>query len=108
MTLCYIRAEPSKWKTYFASRVSKIQQVVPVENWGYVPGKENPADCATGGITPQELINHSLWWTGPKWLQEIPKPTVPQNITLSTNKQIRKFPCLHTTNLQLGTMGFSF
>lgn len=32
--------------------------------------KENPADCATRGLSPQQLSNFELWWHGPKWLQE--------------------------------------
>lgn len=31
---------------------------------------ENPADCASRGIDPQELDTHALWWNGPAWLAE--------------------------------------
>ena len=29
----------------------------------------NPADLATRGILPRDLIHNSLWWNGPEWLQ---------------------------------------
>ncbi len=30
---------------------------------------ENPADCASRGLFPFELLAHELWWKGPSWLQ---------------------------------------
>ena len=32
-------------------------------------GVENPADCASRGLFPSELLNHDLWWNGPDWLK---------------------------------------
>ncbi|XP_057326945.1 uncharacterized protein LOC130668607 [Microplitis mediator] len=32
--------------------------------------KLNPADCASRGLTAAKLEQHSLWWTGPKWLSQ--------------------------------------
>ncbi|GFW69603.1 retrovirus-related Pol polyprotein from transposon 17.6 [Trichonephila clavipes] len=49
-------------------RVSEIQSIFPEENWFHVHGKENPADCASRGVLPSELIDHELWWSGPEWL----------------------------------------
>ncbi|XP_029164503.1 uncharacterized protein LOC114935772 [Nylanderia fulva] len=34
----------------------------------HVSGKENPADLASRGVTPQRLQQNELWWTGPHWL----------------------------------------
>ncbi len=31
---------------------------------------ENPADCASRGISSEELLYHPLWWNGTRWLQE--------------------------------------
>ncbi|XP_029169406.1 uncharacterized protein LOC114939309, partial [Nylanderia fulva] len=57
-----------RWKTFVANRVAHIQTQLPDARWRHVAGKNNPADCASRGITPGELINHALWWTGPTWL----------------------------------------
>ena len=37
--------------------------------------EENPADPASRGINPDEINQHDLWWSGPKWLitGELPK-----------------------------------
>ncbi|XP_011053785.1 PREDICTED: uncharacterized protein LOC105145719 [Acromyrmex echinatior] len=66
VTLHWIRGHASRWKTYVANRVSRIQQQLPEAQWRPVPG--NPADCASRGLTPRELLSHPLWWTGPAWL----------------------------------------
>ncbi|XP_024877771.1 uncharacterized protein LOC112458391, partial [Temnothorax curvispinosus] len=50
--------------------VSAIQTAVPEALWHHVPGRDNPADCASRGISPGELGNHPLWWYGPPWLKE--------------------------------------
>ncbi|XP_029159051.1 uncharacterized protein LOC114931247 [Nylanderia fulva] len=31
--------------------------------------KENPADCASRGVSPKELLEHHLWWRGPEYLR---------------------------------------
>ena len=31
--------------------------------------KDNPADCATRGLYPNQLASHKLWWQGPEWLR---------------------------------------
>ena len=54
--------------TYVVNRVSRIQQQLPEAQWRHVPGKDNPADCASRGLTPRELLSHPLWWRGPAWL----------------------------------------
>ncbi|XP_077280506.1 uncharacterized protein LOC143907537 [Temnothorax americanus] len=70
VTLHWIRGHASRWKTYVANRVAHIQQKLPDAQWQHVPGRDNPADCASRGITPGELLDHPLWWTGPAWLRE--------------------------------------
>jgi len=40
--------------------------------WRHVPTKENPVDCASRGLFPSDLLNHSLWWTGPSFLLRPP------------------------------------
>ncbi|XP_076301510.1 uncharacterized protein LOC143219381 [Lasioglossum baleicum] len=69
VALGWIQAHPSRWKTYVANRVADIQRRVPEAQWHHVAGVENPADCASRGLSPSQLLHLSLWWTGPEFLQ---------------------------------------
>ncbi|KMQ86855.1 hypothetical protein RF55_14051 [Lasius niger] len=68
VVLHWIRGHASQWKTYVVNSVSYIQQHLPEARWQHIPGRDNPADCASRGISPNEIVNHPLWWTGPPWL----------------------------------------
>ncbi|KAL6442303.1 hypothetical protein ACFW04_002512 [Cataglyphis niger] len=61
VALGWIRGHPSRWKVYVANRVAEIQTALPGAHWHHLPGKENPADCASRGISPSELVDHLLW-----------------------------------------------
>lgn len=67
IVLCWLRTQPHLLKVFESNRVSQIQSLISPENWRYVPTNLNPADPASRGITPQELVNHEHWW-GPAWL----------------------------------------
>ncbi|XP_076649869.1 uncharacterized protein LOC143357342 [Halictus rubicundus] len=68
ITLCWLRQPASKWKTFVANRVAQIESTLPDAIWRHVPSEENPADCASRGLLPSQLLGHDLWWTGPSWL----------------------------------------
>ncbi|KMQ82760.1 integrase core domain protein [Lasius niger] len=68
VTLSWIQGHPSRWKTYVANRVAEIQRCTPEARWHHTPGEDNPADCASRGVSPKELVDHELWWKGPPWL----------------------------------------
>ncbi|CAG7832763.1 unnamed protein product [Allacma fusca] len=70
IVLAWIKGHPKQWDTYVANRVSIIQEFLPHERWRHVPGIQNPADCASRGITSVDLISHPLWWEGPEWLKQ--------------------------------------
>lgn len=54
IALGWIRGHPSRWQTYVANRVSEIQTTVPDALWHHIPGRENPADCASRGLLPRK------------------------------------------------------
>ncbi|UYV75619.1 hypothetical protein LAZ67_13000765, partial [Cordylochernes scorpioides] len=70
IALNWIKSESKRWKTFVANRVSDIQRKTPSHSWFHVPGSENPADLATRGLTPAQLVDNQLWWQGPHWLQD--------------------------------------
>ncbi|XP_011313314.1 uncharacterized protein [Fopius arisanus] len=70
VTLTWISSHSSRWKEFVKNRVSLIQDLTQQAHWRLVPGKENPADCASRGLSAHQLVAHKLWWTGPPWLQQ--------------------------------------
>ncbi|GBN61138.1 hypothetical protein AVEN_28390-1 [Araneus ventricosus] len=40
-------------------------------SWHHVKTSENPTDTISLGMTPQQLLDNSLWWNGPQFLQQI-------------------------------------
>lgn len=69
VVLSWIRSSPHRWKTFVSNRISHIQERVSPASWHHIRSSENPADCASRGLMPQDLLNHPLWWAGPPWLQ---------------------------------------
>ncbi|XP_044585979.1 uncharacterized protein LOC123266017 [Cotesia glomerata] len=70
ITYTWVNNHPSRWKEFVHNRVNFIQETLPSAQCRFVPGRLNPADCATRGLTSSELINHSLWWNGLSWLAQ--------------------------------------
>lgn len=61
VALSWIRGHPAKWTTFVANRVAEIQRLNRDAKWRHVPGRINPADCASRGVSPRELLEHPLW-----------------------------------------------
>nr|XP_049463443.1 uncharacterized protein LOC125906840 [Anopheles coluzzii] len=72
IVLHWLAANPSRWKTFVANRVSEIQHLTANGKWNHVPGIENPADIISRGMDPAQLQHATLWWNGPNWLNEEP------------------------------------
>ena len=74
------------YQTYVANRISKVTSLLPPSAWKHVPTLDNPADCASRGLTARELKEHELWWNGPPWLLQEPitVPRQPQTAELAT------------------------
>ena len=64
----WIRSEASKWKMFVSNRVSEILTLTCPSRWRHCPGKQNPADKGTRGISAKALVEISDWTSGPKWL----------------------------------------
>lgn len=66
----WIHGNPKRYKTFVANRISAIDKYVGTKNWYHVRTGRNPADCASRGMLPTELMNHDMWWNGPSFLHE--------------------------------------
>ena len=72
IVLSWLNGDPKRFKTYVCNRVSNIVELIGPDRWRHVCGAENPADCASRGLFPSEILHHELWWNGPDWLRSSP------------------------------------
>ena len=88
IVLCWLNSLPSKYKTYVANQITLATEHFPPSVWHHVPTEDNPADCASRGISAAELKDHKLWWDGPPWLRKEPviMPRQPQKADLEAKK----------------------
>ena len=69
IVLSWITGNPRQLKTYVGNHVTDILEMTDPKHWKHVSGAHNPADCASRGVFPAELVDHELWWEDPKWLK---------------------------------------
>ena len=93
IVLNWLIGDPRRFKTYVGNRVSYIADLIIPERWNHVNGVENPADPASRGLFPSELLEYSLWWNGPAWLKLSPadwpkQSLLPPNDTHEEEREI--------------------
>ncbi|XP_055952313.1 uncharacterized protein LOC129988184 isoform X1 [Argiope bruennichi] len=70
IALSWIQGSSSRWKVFVANRVKEIQSLTNKDMWHHCPGKDNPSDLLTRGISADSLLNCEKWWNGPSFLHE--------------------------------------
>ncbi|XP_054085783.1 uncharacterized protein LOC128921654 [Zeugodacus cucurbitae] len=65
IVLCWLKKNPITLKPFTCNRVRRIQELTSPARWHHIRSAQNPADCTSRGITPEELLVHPLWWHGP-------------------------------------------
>ena len=58
IVLSWLIGNPRRFKTFVGNRLSHIMQIIPPDRWNHV---SSPADCASRGLFPSELVGHELW-----------------------------------------------
>ena len=68
VVLAWLSDHPSRWNTFVSNRVSEILTALPDGRWQHVKSSENPADLASRGTLPSQLLQKPLWWRGPAFI----------------------------------------
>ena len=68
IVLCWLKSAPHRWKTFVSNRVTYIQNRIPPHCWYHVRSFHNPADLASRGCLPLELLSNTHWLNGPDFL----------------------------------------
>ena len=100
IVLDWLVGDPRRFKTFVNNRVSHIVEMIGPKRWSHVSGRENPADCASRGLFPSELLQHSLWWNGPEWLK-LRSSMLPSRLDVSrAEEQCEEEISLHTVTVE--------
>lgn len=101
--LRYIANTKTRFQTFVANRLAIIHAATNLDQWHYVNTKENPADCASRGVSSVvKFIDNQRWFHGPEflWKQESTWPSEREiDTTLATNDmEVKK--CANTALIQ--------
>lgn len=72
VVLSWLQTPPYRLKIYVANRVTQILEISEPNQWRHVVSEKNPADLASRGILPNQLVNNGFWFRGPSFLQKSP------------------------------------
>ncbi|XP_041630638.1 uncharacterized protein [Drosophila kikkawai] len=110
IVLHWLSSPPRTWNTYVCNRTAEILDGCPRSCWQHIRSEDNPADCASRGILPKDLVDHQIWWNGPAWLSQSRSawPPAKAKFALSTEEEA----CLevkaeHKVNLHISDDGNS-
>lgn len=73
VVLGWLNSFSKRLKTYVANRVNQILEITQGRQWKHVRINENPADLASRGMKPSELLGNTFWWNGPEYLIQYDK-----------------------------------
>ncbi|XP_062558013.1 uncharacterized protein LOC134222885 [Armigeres subalbatus] len=93
--LAWIRSEHRRYKQYVAHRVGEILTLSELENWRWVPSKENVADCLTKWTKDTEPSSSGRWLNGPSFLYHLEREWPEQRHPAETNEELRSHVLLH-------------
>ncbi len=95
IVLAWLRGSSTRLKVFAANGVRAIQERVPGTRWRHVRTDDNPADLASRGMSPSNLIQSTTWWKGTPWLHTAWPPPIPNNSLPKEVPEIRKTVSVH-------------
>ena len=89
--LTWIQGSPRRFKVFVGNRVS---QILELTRWNHVISEDNPADCASRGVFPADLLRNELWWNGPK-LPASEWPKINESQLSDISGEVRELRCIN-------------
>ena len=93
VVLSYISNESKRFHIFVANRSQFVREKTQLDQWRYVPSKQNPADHTSKGLSLSSTDKIQHWFKGPDFLYQSNDkwPTQPKIMKLSNdNKEVRK------------------
>ncbi|GBN91326.1 hypothetical protein AVEN_133422-1, partial [Araneus ventricosus] len=69
IALAWLNTPANHLKTFIANRVSKVQRLMENCCWTHAPSPLNPEDLVLLRLSPRDLTELKLWWSGPSFLE---------------------------------------
>ncbi|GFU60127.1 integrase catalytic domain-containing protein [Trichonephila clavipes] len=103
IVLSWLMKPPIKENIFVKNRITKILNLTSTDEWHHIPGKLNPADCATRGLSPQQLMNADYWWKGPDWInndlkEELASAKILTTCTVEADSVLNSIPLVVKSN----------
>lgn len=89
IVLAWLRGHPNRWTTFVSNHVAQVHENLKNNTWLHITSSDNPADCASRGMSPSDLEQHALWWNGPMWLKLSEKEWPIKSIQPSSEVELR-------------------
>ena len=68
VALAWLRSKSKEYKPFVQNQVNEIWKLISPECLRYCSTSCNPADTASRGCKPIDLVNDVKWWKGPTYL----------------------------------------
>ncbi|XP_066910989.1 uncharacterized protein [Clytia hemisphaerica] len=106
VVLSYISNDTRRFHVFVANRSQFVREKTQLDQWHYVPSKQNPADHSSKGLnlTATEKIRH--WFRGPDFLYQSKAqwPKQPNVLKLTNgDKEVKKVK-VHTSKVQMSNV----
>ena len=102
-SLYRIKGVQHEWKQFVENRLIAIRSLLSPDHWRHCPGRENPADIPSRGMSASALSESSVWLSGPDWLwhksstEEVEEgPTVP-GVPQECQKEMKRKDIIDST-----------
>ncbi|XP_055589277.1 uncharacterized protein LOC129741562 [Uranotaenia lowii] len=92
--LSWIKSDHRRYRQYVACRIGEILTESSVDDWRWIPSKENVADDATKWGQGPNFSNESRWFRGPQFLYH-PEGEWPTDCKISIETTEELAECLH-------------
>lgn len=91
VVLGYVNNDAKRFHTFVANRIQRIRSNTNPEQWRHVSSGDNPADCASRGLSRVQL-KESNWLRGPDflWQQHLPSQEEMVGEIETTDPELRK------------------
>lgn len=96
--ISWLKHSNKKYHQFVALRIGEILETTELDEWHWIPGKQNVADEATKWAKRPDISSHSRWFKGPDFLLKS-EDDWPQDdyILEPPATEIKEFVQVHTT-----------